>query len=137
MSINSSDVIYFPCRSFSASQTENGGDRHVLPRGDIQPDGLWHSRLLARQRYGTAQKDMWCCLGDSRKCAQWFTLAVKRHRAVSLSGSLTLEQRPVQSENNGITALGNWPPEPNSAGFDLWLVNNLSLNSYSRSAHIR
>lgn len=41
-----------PCRSIGPSQTEDDGDRHVLPDGDIQPDGLRHSRLLSRQRYG-------------------------------------------------------------------------------------
>lgn len=41
-----------PCRSVGPSQTEDDGDRHVLPDGDIQPDGLRHSRLLSRQRYG-------------------------------------------------------------------------------------
>lgn len=40
-----------------------------------------------------------CCLGDSRKCAPWFILAVKRHRAVSLTGRLTMEQRPVQAKS--------------------------------------
>lgn len=49
-------LISFPCRSISASQTEDSGDRHVLPDRDIQPDGLWHSRLLARQRYGVARR---------------------------------------------------------------------------------
>lgn len=44
------------CRSISASQTEDGGDRHVLPHRDIQPVGLWHSRLLTRQRYDVRQK---------------------------------------------------------------------------------
>lgn len=48
--------ISFPRRSISASQAEDSGDRHVLPHRDIQPDGLWHSGLLARQRYGVARK---------------------------------------------------------------------------------
>lgn len=46
--------ISTPCRSIDAPQTEDGGEGHVLPDRDIQPDGLWHPGLLARQRYGEA-----------------------------------------------------------------------------------
>lgn len=36
-----------------------------------------------------------CCHGDNRRCAQWFTEAVKRHAAVRPTGRSTPEQRPV------------------------------------------
>lgn len=83
-------------RRTRAPQTEDGGDGHVLPRPDIQPDGLWHPRLFVGKRYGATLRDLWCCRGDSGRCVQRSTLDVKGDRAVGPAVSVTPDRRSVQ-----------------------------------------
>lgn len=83
-------------RSIGSSQTEDDGDRLVLPGRNFQPDGLRHCRLLSRQRYGRQlvrerNKER----KEPHKALPWrrFSLAVKRHRVVEPTGRSTPEQR--------------------------------------------
>lgn len=93
-------------RRSRAPQTEDGGDGRVLPRPNIQPDGLWHPGLFAGKRYGASLRDVCCCRGDSGRCVQRCALVVKGDRAVGPAVSVAPERRSVHAcENHQIAAL--------------------------------
>lgn len=123
-----SNFISFSYRSIHASQAEDSGDRHVLPNRNIQPDGLWHTRLLARERY---------CVAPKYKMLPWWQQEVSMVKTdtelsawlVGAMGGLKLSKRLhrlrewEQSDNS--TWCLTTRALPSIAAFDLSQLNNV------------